>query len=128
MTIKESANAIGVSPSTVSRAMNGRGRLSHATRHMVRERMQELGFTPNLNAQRLSAGRTYLVAIDFGSRHDYLSDMFLVELTRGVQDLLETRGYGLLLSGPGEAYHRWVKTRAVDGVILVGDQSDDAIP
>src|SRR5262249_52494129 len=70
----------------------------------------------------------YMVALDFGAWHDYLSDMFFVELTRGLQDVLETRGYGVLLSGPGEALKRWVKTRAVDGVILVGDPADSALP
>jgi DNA-binding LacI/PurR family transcriptional regulator len=127
MTIHEFARAIGVSPTTVSRAMHGRGRVSPATRQMVLERMKELGFTPNLNAQRLSHGRTYMVALDFGPWHDYLSDMFFVELTRGLQDVLEARGYGVLLSGPGEALNRWVKTRAVDGVILAGDPADSAI-
>ena len=32
--------------------MSGNGRLSDATRRMVLERMAELDFTPNLNAQR----------------------------------------------------------------------------
>src|SRR5947209_1838060 len=128
MNIKEFARAVGVSPTTVSRAINGQGRLSAATRRMVLERMEELGFTPNLNAQRLSYGRTYLVALDFGVRHDYLSDMFFAELTREIQDVLEAHGYGLLLSGPGEVMGRWVKTRAVDGVILVGDPADKTIP
>src|SRR5437016_631398 len=122
MTIKQFAQTIGVSPTTVSRAMHGRGRLNPATRSMVLDRMKELGYTPNVNAQRLSHGRTHLVALDFGAWHDYLSDMFFVELTRGVQDVLEAHGYGVLLSGPGEALHRWVKTRAVDGVILMGNQ------
>jgi DNA-binding LacI/PurR family transcriptional regulator len=120
MTIIEFAKAIGVSTTTVSRAIHGRGRVSPSTRRMVLERMKELGYTPNLNAQRLSHGRTYLVALDFGSWHDYLSDMFFVELTREIQDVLEICGYGVLLSGPGEALNRWVKTQAVDGVILVG--------
>lgn len=128
MTIKEFAQAIGVSTTTVSRAMHGRGRLSPATRRMVLERMKELGFTPNLNAQRLSHRRTYMVALDFGAWHDYLSDLFFVELTRGIQDALEARGYGVLLSGPGEVLNRWVKTRAVDGVILMGTPADTAIP
>ncbi len=83
--------------------------------------MNVLGYTPNLNAQRLSHGRTFLVALDFGIWHDYLSDMFFVELTRGVLDVLELHGYGVLLSGPGSALNRWVKTRAVDGVILMGN-------
>jgi LacI family transcriptional regulator len=125
MNIAEFARSIGVSPTTVSHAINGRGRISPATRHMVLERMKELGFTPNLNAQRLSDGRTYMVALDFAYTRDYLSDIFLVELTRRVQDFLDSRRYGLLLSGPGEVLHRWVKTRAVDGVLQVIDGPPD---
>jgi DNA-binding LacI/PurR family transcriptional regulator len=87
---------------------------------MVNERMVDLGFTPNLNAQRLSHGRTNLVAIDFGGRRDYLADLFFVEIARVIQDELDRRGYGVLLSGPGDVLTRWVKPQAVDGVILVG--------
>lgn len=120
MTIKEFANAIGVSATTVSRVMHGGGRISPDTRRMVLKRMEELDFTPNINAQRLNLGRTSLIALDFGRWSGYLSDMFFSELTGGVQEALQTRGYGVLLSGPGEALQRWVKTRAVDGVILMG--------
>ena len=127
MTIHEFAKAIGVSPTTVSRAMHGRGRVSPTTRRMVLERMEELGYTPNLNAQRLSHGRTYMVALDFGDWHDYLSDMYFVEITRGVQDVLEARGYGVVLCGAGAVLNRWVKTGAVDGVILMGNPEDRAV-
>jgi DNA-binding LacI/PurR family transcriptional regulator len=129
MTIREFANAIGVSPTTVSRALSGNGRLSSATRRMVLDRMQELGYTPNLNAQRLSQGRTFMVALDFGPRRDYLSDMFFMELTREFQETLEAQGYGLLLSGPGDVLNRWVKTQAVDGVIVVtGGPKEETLP
>ena len=53
MTIKAIAAAIGVSPSTVSRAMSGKGRLSAATRHRVLQRIEEAGYAPNLHARRL---------------------------------------------------------------------------
>jgi LacI family transcriptional regulator len=128
MNIKEFARTIGVSPTTVSRAISGRGRINDTTRHMVLKRMEELGFTPNLNAQRLSHGRTNMIALDFGPMHDYLSDMFFVEMTRGIQDVLELEGYGVLLSGPGDVLNRWVKTRAVDGVILVGGPPNGSVP
>ncbi|RYG71302.1 LacI family transcriptional regulator [bacterium] len=52
-TIKEFADAIGVSPTTVSRSITRRGRISDETRQMVLQRMEELGYTPNLHAQRL---------------------------------------------------------------------------
>jgi DNA-binding LacI/PurR family transcriptional regulator len=66
-----------------------------------------------------------MVALDFGVWHDYLSDMFFVELTRGIQDALEAHEFGTVLSGPGQALNRWVKTRAVDGLIVVGSPADD---
>src|SRR5262249_46339822 len=118
VTIREFAQTIGVSPTTVSHAMHGRGRVSTVTRLMVKERMAALGFTPNVNAQRLSHGRTNMVALSFGDTHDYLADMFSAELTHGLQEVLEQHGYGLLLSGPGEPLTRWVRTRAVDAVIV----------
>lgn len=121
MTIREFAMALGVSPTTVSRAIHGRGRISPATRARILARMPELDFTPNINAQRLSHGRTNMVALDFGVWHDFLSDPFFVEITREVQEALEARGYGVVLSGSGQVLDRWVRTRAVDGVLLVGD-------
>ncbi|HZO89960.1 MAG TPA: LacI family DNA-binding transcriptional regulator [Chthonomonadaceae bacterium] len=129
MTIKELAREIGVSPTTVSRVMHGRGRISSATRQKVLERVREVGYTPNVNAQRLTVGRTHLVALDFGGWHDFLADMFFVELTRGVQDALEAHGYGLLLNEANDVLRRWVKSRAVDGVILaVGGPPDARVP
>jgi LacI family repressor for deo operon, udp, cdd, tsx, nupC, and nupG len=127
VTINEFSKQIGVSSTTVSRAIHGRGRVSPVTRRKVLEGMKELGYTPNLNAQRLSHGRTNMVALDFGDWHDYLSDMYFVEITRGVEEVLETRGYGVLLCGPGAVLNRWVKTRAVDGVILMGNPADKSV-
>ncbi len=117
-TIRELAQAIGVSPSTVSRVMHGRGRISSATRQMVLRRIQEAGYTPNINAQRLAVGRTQMVALDCGDWAGALANMFFAELTRGVQDALDAQGYGLLLNTASGNLQRWVRSRAVDGVIL----------
>jgi DNA-binding LacI/PurR family transcriptional regulator len=96
---------------------------------MILARMPEMGFTPNVNAQRLSHGRTNMIALDFGARNDYLSDPFFVEITRDILETLESRGYGLLLSGHDPILDRWVKTRAVDGVILIGSPvAEDEVP
>jgi LacI family repressor for deo operon, udp, cdd, tsx, nupC, and nupG len=51
--------------------------------------------------------------------------MFFIELTRGIQNALQSEGYGLLLTTPGEALNRWVKSQAVDGVVLVGGGPTD---
>jgi DNA-binding LacI/PurR family transcriptional regulator len=124
-TIREIARAIGVSPTTVSRAMNGRGRLSPATRQRVLQHIREAGFTPNANAQRLAAGRTHMISLHLGEWPDILSDMFLVELVRGVQDALVQQGYGLLLSTENAMLQQWANSRAIDGVVLAVGLPDE---
>jgi len=98
MTIKQVARTIGVSPTTVSHVLHGRGRVSPATRRKVLEQIEEVGYTPNLTAQRLVTGPTRMVALDFGSEADLLGNLYTVELTRGIQDALQPECYGLLLN------------------------------
>lgn len=125
LTIREFADAIGVSPSTVSRTLNGSGRISHATRKMVMERMKELGYTPNINAQRLNSGRANMVALDFGVNQHLLSDMYFCEVTRGIQRALRKEGFGLLLNDSADTLRRWVDSKAVDAVMMVGGDPDE---
>lgn len=131
MTINEFASQIGVSTATVSRAIHGRGRISEKTRRMVLARMKELGFTPNFHAQRLVTGRSQMVALDFLGEKQILADMFFVALAQGIQRALHTAGYGLLLNLMEDSaqslfqLRRWIKSRAVDGTILVAGANVD---
>lgn len=120
LNIKEVARAIGVSPATISRTLTGQGRVSAATRERVAARMKELGYIPNLNAQRLVTGRSHTIALVAYGKERHLFDAFSTELVRGIQNTLQARGYALLLDPGEDALHRWVKSRAVDGVIALG--------
>ncbi len=125
-TIKEFADAIGVSPTTVSRSITRRGRISDETRNMVLLRMEELGYTPNLHAQRLVSRRANTVALCLGAALAPASDLFLAGLIRGLQVALQEHDNGLLILGPGDLLKRTVDSRAVDGVIVVGGGAEDA--
>jgi LacI family repressor for deo operon, udp, cdd, tsx, nupC, and nupG len=106
--------------------MHGRGRISPATRQRVLQRIEEAGYTPNVHAQRLRAGRTHIIALNFGTMSGILANMFFVELTRGIQTTLEAHGYDLLLNAAHTVPQRWVRSRAADGMILVrGDMGQD---
>jgi DNA-binding LacI/PurR family transcriptional regulator len=122
MTIDEFARAVGVSTTTVSRTLSGRGRISPATRQRILEKMRDLGYTPNVTAQRLAKGRTHTILLDCGTGSVF-ADVFMMELVRGIQKALERRGYGLLLNAPDGDPLRAVIGGAVDGVILVGGDS-----
>ena len=63
VTIREVAEAAGVSIATVSRVLNGRGDVSPETRELVSRVIREHGYTANRSARSLSAGRTGLVGV-----------------------------------------------------------------
>lgn len=127
MTIEEFARRVGVSTATVSRAIHGKGRISPQTRQMILQRMEELGFTPNLHAQSLARQRSRLVGLEYLGRTEVLSDLFLIALARGIQHVLLEYGYTLLLNPVGASseqeslLHYWARSRMVDGAIVVGN-------
>ena len=62
-TIRDVAALAGVSIGTASKALNGQGKLRAETRERVAAAAAELGFTPNVLARGLLAGRTYTVGL-----------------------------------------------------------------
>ena len=129
MRLVDFSRQIGVSPTTVSQAINGTGRVSPATRAMVCQRMLELGYLPNPHAQQLVTGRSQMAVLHH-TNQDMLTDLFLVELTHGIQHALHRRSYGLLLDTASDfaeddaPLNLWLRTEAVDGVILINGWSD----
>ena len=63
VTIRDVARKAGVSPGTVSRAMNNSPLVNEETRRRIMEVVKELNYTPNLVARRLSIGKTLVVAV-----------------------------------------------------------------
>lgn len=131
MTLKEVAAEIGVSTYTVSCAINNRGAISPETRRRVLKKVQDMGYTPNVNAQRLVTGRSFLIALD-DRRPGLFTDPFGMQLARGLQQALQAHGYGLLLNTAtgstkeSDQVRRWVSSRTVDGVVIVRSQPFDS--
>ncbi|MCS7066668.1 MAG: LacI family transcriptional regulator, partial [Fimbriimonadales bacterium] len=131
LTIREFAQALGVSTATVSRAIHGRGRISSETRARILAQMEQLGYTPNLHAQSLARKRSMAVALEYLGAVEVLSDSFLVELARGVQKNLVPHRYRLLLNLTGDLKYRrsvvrqWIRARVVDGIVVVANPCVD---
>ncbi|MCL5105439.1 MAG: LacI family transcriptional regulator [Armatimonadetes bacterium] len=125
MNIKQFAEKTGVSPTTVSHTISGQGRVSPATRKMIKDKIEELGFVPNLNARRLVSGRSYLIAIGHISDEN-LADLFTIQVAQSVLEQLNQRGYDLLICHIGSDKQGYalmqqrVKSRSVDGTIILG--------
>lgn len=131
LTIREVAQALGVSTATVSRAIHGRGRISPDTRARILVQLERLGYTPNLHAQSLAGQRSMAVALEYLGAVEVLADSFLMELARGVQQSLVPHRYRLLLNLTGDHEYRrsvvrhWIRARVVDGVVVVGNPRID---
>src|SRR4029450_6603446 len=63
ISIKDVAREAGVSVTTVSHALNDKGRLNPETRARVREVADRLGYRPNPAARSLVSGKTGVIAV-----------------------------------------------------------------
>lgn len=131
--IKEIAEKLGISPATVSRALNDKPGVSDNLRQRVLEVAAELNFTPNLAARSLVGATTHTIAFMVHQQaFPVSSDPFYFVILRGVERALADAGYHVVLTTVGDgAIHadhlRVVRERRVDGAILAGPDIPPAL-
>ena len=124
------AEHAGVSPSTVSRILNGTAEVSGEKRAAVERAVAKLGFVPNPVARGLAGGRT----LSIGVITQAIDSPFYGAALRGIEVALSVAGYSpLFMSGHWQANEESrcldvLRSRRVDGVIvLTGRLSDSAL-
>jgi DNA-binding LacI/PurR family transcriptional regulator len=124
--IKDVAKAAGVSITTVSHALSGKGRLPASTRQRVRAIAAELGYTPHPVARSLASGRTGLIATVVsvpGSAPLAFTEIdYYMALMNGATRAAIERGYALVLA-PSTA-ETW-GVMPLDGVIVIDPADGD---
>jgi LacI family transcriptional regulator len=129
VTLEMVAAAAGVSPSTVSRIMNGTAVVSDDKRAAVDEAIASLGFVPNPTARALAGGRSYSIGVVTQA----IDSPFYGGALRGIEDQLSPAGYSpLFVSGHWDAKleARCIETlrsRRVDGVIVLTGRLSDTV-
>ncbi len=119
-TMKRIAGELGVSITTVSKVLNNREDIGHATRARVLAKVAELGYQPNAVARSLTLRRTHTLGIVIPD----LMHSFFVEIIAGLESVASARGFGLLLCSSNEdpAKEReeieMLRQRQVDGIML----------
>ena len=120
VSIRDVADTVGVSISTVSRALRGYADVSPGTRERVQRAALELGYTPDAAGQMLKSGRTETVAVLVSGRHGpTFLDAFYAEVVGGLEAHLSANGLSLLLLRAGSVRAGWVQGRC-DGVVALG--------
>lgn len=131
MTLKEFSNLLGLSQTTVSRALNGYPEVSEATREKVLSAAKTHGYAPNTRARALATGRAMAIGhvIPISAKHEMVNPIF-ADFTAGAGEVYSSNGYDMLISvvsddSEEEAYRSFVTKRNVDGIILHAPQLDD---
>lgn len=129
-TLKELATHLGLSPATVSRALNGFPEVGAKTRARVLEASEQLNYKANPSARKLATGRSDMVGIIFRSTRNLLVDPHFVDFLAGLSGGLAGSGIDLVLhtAPKGEQlahYRRFISSGTVDGMIISAPKIDD---
>lgn len=125
--LRDVAQAAGVSVTTVSRFLNGTLDLPERTRKAVEAAILKLNYLPNPHARRLSRGRADMIGLVIPD----IATPFFATLVAAVEAEADRRGLGLTLHATlnrGErelAYLQAVRRNQVDGLIFVTNHPDD---
>ncbi len=124
VTIEDISKQLGVSISTVSRALNGKVDVSEATKERVQQVAQEMGYQPSAAARNLRRQRTEKIGFVFNTAISGISDYF-AEIIAGATTAAEENGHNIVLytnagHSPDELL-KLCKAREVDGLVLVWD-------
>lgn len=125
MTSKEFAEIIGVSQSTISRALNNNSQISVERREFIQKKAEEYGFVLNSQARSLKTNRTGTVGILFPKHFIGMSsNIGLAHLYDLVQAELSKYDYDVMVVYEGEkrnglsTFERMIKIGKVDGFII----------
>ncbi len=130
MNLKELAKLLELSPTTVSRALNGYPEVNANTRERVTAAARKYGYAPNQVAKRLATGRSHTIGHVIPiSGHQMINPIF-AEFMAGAGEVYSTRSYDSILSvvpetEEADAYRTLVANRKVDGVIVHGPHIND---
>ena len=84
MNLKQLSEMLGLSQTTVSRALNGYPEVNEATRERVLQAVQETGYRPNKAAQRLATGKAGSIGLVMPTAPGHYSDVHFGEFLTGL--------------------------------------------
>ena len=131
ITIDDIARDLGVSKTTISRAISGKGRISEAMREKVRAYIKECDYHPSASAKGLAESRTYNLALMLPKSFIQLDLPYIRQVMNAICEEAFNWDYNILMCLSTDLYPeslmRTLDNRKVDGVILSRTVENDAL-
>ncbi|MEO0658374.1 MAG: substrate-binding domain-containing protein [Pseudomonadota bacterium] len=135
MNLRELAQLLNLSQTTVSRALNDYPEVSEATRKKVKDAARRYDYRPNARAQQLATGRSMAIGhvIPSSSQHEMVNVVFS-DFVAGASEVYAQHGYDMVVSMVADqdevqTYRDIAQRQKVDGIIVHGPiQNDPRIP
>lgn len=120
VTIKDIAKALGLSTSTVSRALRDSYEISPETKKLVLEYAQKINYHPNPIALSLKERRSRSIGVIVAE----IANSFFSQAINGIESIAYTNGYNVIISQSRESSERetinlqYLTSRSIDGLII----------
>ena len=119
-TIKDIARELGISPSTVSRALKDHFEISEETKKAVRRVAEELNYQPNSLALSLRYSKSNTIGVIVPE----IVHFFFSTVISGIEDIAQSRGYNVIITQSNESVDREMMNlqtlfnNRVDGILV----------
>lgn len=120
--IKQIAEELALSSTTVSRALSGKGRVSDATRQRVQEYIKANNAAPAVRRRPYTARKTRNILVTVAGERNYGLLPYFSQVIMGAYDFFQPLGYQVLVAKTSEddiePLKKVIKQHKCDGVIL----------
>lgn len=119
-TIKDIAKALGLSTSTVSRALRDSYQISPETKKLVLEYAKKINYSPNPIALSLKEKRSRSIGVIVCE----IANSFFSQAINGIESIAYDRGYNVIITQSHESYEReandlqFLASRSIDGLLI----------
>lgn len=131
MNLRELSEKLGLSQTTVSRALNGYPEVNEETRRKVEDAAARYNYRPNARARGLATGRARAIGhvIPNSTQHEMVNVVF-ADFIAGAGEIYAAHGHDLVMSmvsdeAEAQAYSDLMQKGSVDGVIVHGPSRND---
>ena len=123
-TIKDIAKSLGISHSTVSRALTGSKNVSENTKKEILKVVKELNYSPNMSARSLKIDKAYNIGVFFSTIDNGTSAFVFQTVINNIYRNIDKK-YNVIVKGIDTYEKNTINPKNYDGILVVSQKVDD---